>query len=180
VKRVKVVGNSGTGKTTFARKLAAQLGVPHRELDEVFWGKNWVMREPEEAHQILNDWFTTAANDGWVIDGNWNNRLGDFLEHAPGGGPDAIVWLDYSRAVLMCRLIRRTLGRMVSRRELWNGNTERFSNLFSRDPQVNILRWAWTEHHNYRRQYKKLATTDSRYVRLKSPKEANRWLRNAG
>jgi len=180
VKRVKVVGNSGSGKTTFARQLAGRLGVPHRELDEVFWGENWTMRETGHVHQLLTNWFRHEAANGWVIDGNWNNRLGDFLENAPGGGPDAIVWLDYPRSVIMWRLIRRTLGRVISRKAIWNGNKERISNLFSRDLQLNILRWAWTEHYAYRQQYEKLSAADSRFIRLETPRETKRWLNSLG
>lgn len=41
MRRVSVVGNSGSGKTTFAAQLAARLGVPHVEFDAIYWGPNW-------------------------------------------------------------------------------------------------------------------------------------------
>lgn len=40
-RRIAVVGASGSGKTTFARRLAERLGIPHIELDAIHWGPDW-------------------------------------------------------------------------------------------------------------------------------------------
>ncbi len=39
--RVSVVGGSGAGKTTFARKLAHAIGGTHIELDAINWQAGW-------------------------------------------------------------------------------------------------------------------------------------------
>lgn len=39
--RIVVVGTSGAGKTTIACQIAARLGLPHVELDELHWDANW-------------------------------------------------------------------------------------------------------------------------------------------
>ena len=171
MRRVRVVGDSGSGKTTFARTLASQMGVPHRELDEVFWGPNWQFRDTDEALADLQAWLDGTGADGWVLDGNWNSRLGTLLDDA-----DTIIWLDYSRIVIMTRIIRRTLGRVLSRRAYWHGNRERVSNLFSRDPEKNIIVWAWTSYSRYRQQYGDLAARDPRVIRLATPRQARQWL----
>lgn len=41
MRRVAVVGNSGSGKSTFAAELARRLGVPWVELDAVFHQPGW-------------------------------------------------------------------------------------------------------------------------------------------
>lgn len=35
--KINVVGTSGSGKSTFSRRLAAQLAIPYIEMDALFW-----------------------------------------------------------------------------------------------------------------------------------------------
>lgn len=171
LRRVRVVGNSGAGKTTFARELARRLGVPHRELDEVFWGPGWVKKDPEVARALLRE-FLDAAPGGWVVDGNWTSARQGLADDV-----DAVVWLDYPRRVVMPRVVRRTLARAVLRRPVYHGNTESLRSFLRRDPEQNIVLWAWTQHEAYRRQYLALAASGTvPVVRLRSPRAAARWL----
>jgi adenylate kinase family enzyme len=170
-RRIRVVGTSGSGKTTFARAVARRLGVPYRELDEVFWGPGWQMKEPEEGRALLRD-FLAASDDGWVLDGNWNGAR-DGL----GDDADVVLWLDYPRRVVMSRVVRRTLGRALLRRRLWHGNRERLGTLLRRDPEENIVVWAWTSHAANRERYTREAALGAvPVVRLRSPRAARRWL----
>ena len=170
MRRARVVGTSGSGKTTFARRLAAILGVPHLELDAVFWDAGWTFRDLPAAHAAI-DAFVAEA-DGWVVDGNWTTRLASRLADA-----DTIVWLDYPRRVVMSRILRRTVGRGLRRTELWHGNREDLRNLLRLDPERNVVRWAWTSHAPNRERYAALQR-ESRVpvVRLRTPREADRWL----
>jgi adenylate kinase family enzyme len=170
-RRVRVVGNSGAGKTTFARALADRLGVPHRELDEVFWGPGWVHKDPEVGRDILRE-FLAASPGGWVVDGNWDTARGGLADDV-----DVLVWLDYPRWIVMVRLVRRTLVRGALRRELWHGNREDLRSLVRREPDQNILLWSWTQHSAYREQYRRVAAAATvPVVRLASPRAARRWL----
>jgi hypothetical protein len=57
---------------------------------------------------------------------------------------DTVVWLRHSRSVVMRRLVRRSIQRVRSREPLWNGNTERLSDLLDvRDPE-HLIRWSWS------------------------------------
>ena len=53
----------------------------------------------------------------------------------------------------MARTIRRTLRRTLTREELWNGNREPLSNLWSLNPEKSIIAWTATRHGVYRRRY---------------------------
>ena len=171
-RRIKVVGNSGAGKTTLARLAAARLGVPHLELDEAFWGPGWQQVEAADGRAAVERFLTGRdAADGWVVDGNWNSRLGDSLP------VELVVWLDYPRRVVMPRVVRRTLVRAALRRELWHGNRERWGSLLRREPEENIVLWAWTQHDAYRDRYLGLMAEGTvPVVRLSSPRAARRWL----
>jgi len=168
---VRVIGDSGAGKTTFAAQAADRLGLPHVELDEVFWSSGWRNRPVPEALRLLSDLLDGPGADGWVVDGNWR-QANDLLD-----GADVIVWLDFSRAVVMRRVIWRTVSRGITRRPLWHGNRERLSNIFRRDPDRNIIVWAWQSHAKYRRRYGDWAAADPRVLRLATPSQARRWLR---
>jgi adenylate kinase family enzyme len=174
-RRIHVVGCSGAGKTTFARELAARLGVPHGELDWFFWDANWTHRDAGAARALLADFLAGDGANGWVVDGNWISKIGNTLDEA-----DTIVWLDFPLRLVMARVIRRTLLRGLTRRELWHGNRERLGNIFSRVPEQNIILWAWQTHGKNRERYGLLAGSDSRVVRLATPRAARRWLESCG
>jgi adenylate kinase family enzyme len=173
VHRVSVVGNSGSGKSAFADALASRLGVPHVELDSIFHQPRWTPLPPEEFRRQVGE---VAATDGWVIDGNYSAVRDLIWQRA-----DTVVWLDLSRSVVMWRVVSRTLLRLVLRRELWNGNREPWSNLFSWDPMRSIIAWSWTQHSRYHRQYLAAASDQAwrhlRFVQLRKRKEVQTFLR---
>ncbi|KQR10947.1 toxin [Cellulomonas sp. Leaf334] len=171
LRRVRVVGTTGSGKTTFARRLAAVLDVPHLELDEVFWDAGWTKRDPAEARALIEA-FVSAADRGWVTDGNWTAGTDGVLTDV-----DAFVWLDYPRRIVMSRVVRRTLRRGLLRTELWHGNRENLRNVLRADPDQNVVLWSWSSHARNRVRYGTLATeSPTPVIRLRSPREANRWL----
>ena len=93
---------------------------------------------------------------------------------------DTILWLDFSRARVMSRLVPRTLRRLFLRQELWNGNKEPWSNLYSLDPEKNVMVWSWTRHETNRRRYE-AAERDPRlahlrFVRLRSDRQVSDFL----
>ena len=171
MRRVAVVGTTGSGKTTFARALAARLGVPHVELDALHWGPNWTARADFRERVAA----ATAA-DGWVTDGNYAPARDIVLSRA-----DTVVWLDLPLGVIFPRLIRRTVSRLVGREALFNGNREPILGLF--DPEGPVI-WALRTHGRRRREYEALfATPEMLHLdvhRIRSESEANAWLRAVG
>ncbi len=172
MRRVSVVGTSGSGKTTLARELASRLAVPHVEIDALYHRPNWThVHDAELARQVGE----AVTGEAWVIDGNYSR-----VRSIVWGAADTIVWLDYPKWLVMSRMIRRTLGRVFTRRELWHGNRERWRNLLDPNPEENIILWAWTTHGRYRRRYHEAFSSsewaDKRLVRLRSPAGARRFL----
>jgi len=67
--KVVVFGNSGSGKSTYARTLAARMGLAHLDLDSIVWepGKVAVQRLPEPVTASLQAFID--SNSAWVIEG---------------------------------------------------------------------------------------------------------------
>ena len=61
MRRVSVVGNAGSGKTTVGRDIAGRLGVAFVELDAVFHQPGWRPTPPEEFRRRVE---AIVAGDG--------------------------------------------------------------------------------------------------------------------
>ena len=134
--RVSVVGQSGSGKSTFARRLSARLALPCMELDGVYHQEGW---SPLSAESFRNQTYTfVTEHPSWVVDGNYG-----IVRPVVWSEATHVVWLDMPRLVFMRRLAARSLKRITFREELWNGNREGLRNLLSKDSAENVLLHAW-------------------------------------
>lgn len=81
--RVVIHGNSATGKSTLAKKLAQTLQVPVIHLDEIHWKPNWMESSSEEMIEALSRIFEEAdkSNTGWVLDGNYETKTKRLVDH---------------------------------------------------------------------------------------------------
>ena len=70
--RINVLGTSGSGKSTFSKKLADKLNVPYVQLDELFWKPNWTESSDEELFPKLEK---AVSSDEWVLDGNYTRTI---------------------------------------------------------------------------------------------------------
>ena len=63
--RISVVGTTGSGKTTLARALSAQLGLPYIEMDALNWQAGWrdlSRNDPDEFVRRVTLAVAAAAN----------------------------------------------------------------------------------------------------------------------
>ena len=156
----------------FAQELARRLGLTYIELDALHHGPNWSEPTAEEFRARVRHAMDESP-DGWVIDGNYDSKLGDLIVDEA----DTIVWLDLPLSVKWPRVWRRTTHRITNEVVLWNGNRETWRGAFaSRD---SIFVWVFRSHVRHRRQWPKRFEGDSRLVRLRSDDEAQRWLETA-
>jgi adenylate kinase family enzyme len=170
MQRVAVVGTTGSGKTRFARRLAEILGAEHVELDALFWGEDWIERPLAVFQQSATE---ATSGQKWVIDGNYAA-----VRPAVWGRADTLVWLDYSFGLVVFRLLRRTLYRVFTREELFSGNRESVATAFM--SRNSLFLWAWQTHWSRRARYPlEFANPEYRHlrvVRVRSPREAERFL----
>ena len=170
--RVSVVGSSGSGKTTFGRRLATRLGIRFVELDAIFHQPGWTPLPDEEFRARVQE---VVAGDAWVVDGNYEVVRPVVLDRAT-----TVVWLDYRRTRTMPRVVRRSLARAVTRAELWNGNREDVRTWI--DP-THPIRWSWSQHRRKRAEYAERFGRPPyqrlEVLRFRTPRAARKWLRTA-
>jgi adenylate kinase family enzyme len=164
--RVVVAGTSGSGKTTWAGRIAEQLGVPHVEIDALFHGPGWVPRP-----SFLADVRAFSAQPAWVTEWQYSEARPLLLERA-----DLLVWLDLPRRTVMRQVLLRTLTRRWRRQPLWSGNIEPPLWTIATD-QDHIVRWAWSTHPTTARRVRAAAVQrpDLPVVHLRSNAEAGAW-----
>ena len=172
MRRVSVIGSSGAGKSTISEQIARAIGGEHIELDAHFHQPNWRPTPTEEFRARIAE---RLHAERWVVDGNYFAKVQDLVWSAA----DTIVWIDFPRRRILPRLLRRMLRRMWSGEELWNGNRERFRNLFDPRPEENVVLWMLTTHRQKRRRYEAAFDDPSWSAlarhRLRTPEEVQRF-----
>jgi adenylate kinase family enzyme len=170
--RINVVGTSGSGKTTFSRKLAATLGIPAIELDRLYWEANWTQPNDDVFFERIAK-ALDAPN--WVLDGNYDRTVPVKWRNVT-----TVIWLDYSFARTFAQSIRRAVGRAMTQEELWpgTGNRESFRQTFL--SKQSVLLWMIKTHGKMRRRYQRVMNDPQfaalHFIRLQSPREARLFL----
>lgn len=153
-----------------ARALSSRLGLSFLELDALFHQPDW---QPKPDPDFRAEVAAFITGDRWVVDGNYTSHG---VAEMVWPRADTVVWLDPSRRVVMWRVILRTLRRVTTREELWNGNRERWANLYSPKAEENIIVWAWTRFRHTREKYEAMLIDDTwahlTVIRLRTTRES--------
>jgi adenylate kinase family enzyme len=165
--RIVVNGGPGAGKSTVARAIATQLGLPYTEIDSLYHGPGWSPRET-----FVDEVRAIAAGERWVSEWQYDATRPILLDRC-----DLMVWLDLPRFVTTWRVTRRTLRRRLRREQLWNGNREGPLWRILTDPE-HIIRWAWKVHPRAAERVGEVLRGRPRLpvVRLRNSAEIGRWL----
>ncbi len=127
--KILVIGSGGSGKTTFARRLAARTGLPLIHLDALYWRPGWDPTPPAQWQARVEE---LLRREAWIMDGNYGGTLSMRLAAC-----DAVVFLDIPRLVCLWRVLRRQLQHGgQNRAELPAGCPERLS--------WEFVKWIWT------------------------------------
>lgn len=169
--KILVIGSSGAGKTTLAKKLSAMLALPHTELDAVHHQKNWQPLDDAAFKAQVN---TITDGEKWILCGNYFTKSGGVKLW---GKADTVIWCDYPFPLVFSRLMRRTLKRTITKEKLWNDNTESFVvNFFSKE---SVLLWMIHEWKEQQQRYGTLfekGLKGVRLVRLRNAKDTTVFL----
>ena len=96
--RTIIIGNSGSGKTWLAKRLADKAAVSVMHLDEVFWlpGGFSVKRDPTDVSRLID---SKKDETVWIVEGVYGDLASQFLPSAL-----TLVWLDVPWPVCKHRL----------------------------------------------------------------------------
>lgn len=168
--RYLVVGTSGAGKSTFAKKLAAKKRCPCIELDSHYWGADWQAVPPEQFKRSV---VQATQGECWVADGNYSAVRDVLWSRATH-----VVWLNYGRLTVFSRLLWRTLSRGITRTRLSHGNRESLRMAFcSKD---SILLWSLSTYQKNQAKFSALRGHDEfahlQWTEITKPSQASTFL----
>ena len=170
MRRVVVIGTTGSGKSRLADRLGERTGLRVIELDALNWGPGW---QPAPL-ELLRHRVERETRDGdWIVVGNY-----DSVRDLTWRAADTLVWLDLPFRLVIWRLFWRTLRRSVTKENLWgSGNTESlFRSFFTRQ---SILLYAMKTHRRNRHRFAidcEFLGKEKTVVRLRSAREVERFL----
>lgn len=131
MQRVMVMGSSGSGKSTFARRLSNLTGLPFVSLDALYWQPGW---QPSELEAFGLKAREAANGPGWVMDGNYIRFGAGELRRQLA---DTVIWFDLPRYVCMTGIMKRIIGSYGQvRPEMAPGCPERID--------LEFIRYVWT------------------------------------
>ena len=170
-RRIHVLGNAGSGKSTVGARLAAVLDAAFVELDALNWEPGWVAVHDTDPQELDRRFRAATSGERWVVAGSYTSHSQRcFWERL-----ETVVWLDLPMPLLLWRVLRRTWQRTRSRELLWGTNYERFWPQFMIWRQDSLLTWLVTQHARRRRHMLTLQTdprwSHIRFVRLTSARE---------
>lgn len=100
--RILVFGNSGSGKSTYAKSLACRNSSPHLDLDTIIWepGQIAVARSAADVNRLLLAFIGRYSD--WIIEGCYGEVIGAAALHC-----DELVFLNPGLKNCLANNIRR-------------------------------------------------------------------------
>lgn len=173
MKFINIIGTTGSGKSTLARQLAQKQQLQYIELDNLLWLDDW----QESSNAALLTKLKTAVEDaetGWVLDGLYTRTTQMMMEKV-----DTVIWLDYAFHINLYRLTKRTFGRVICRKKLWedSNNRESLKLMLSKE---SIFIWLIKSYPKNRKKYLALMQNPDyqhiRFIRLTTPAQTRHFL----
>lgn len=171
MRRIVILGPTGSGKTTFGKRLSALTGIPATDLDDIFWLPDWKQRTTEEFYRLAEG---ATQGESWIITGNYSKIRGAIWPKA-----DTFIWIDYPFLLVLWQLLRRSVMRVVDKRPVCNGNFETWRGLFL--SKNSLILWLFQSYWRRGREYAEIFEAgrnapDVAYIRLRSRKETEAFL----
>lgn len=100
-KKILIIGNGGSGKTSLAVKLSSLLKYPVLHLDSIYWVDGWKKNSLEDFEKITHQFM---QSNSWIIEGTPMHDIQFRIKQA-----DLVIFLDIKRAICILRLLKRSI-----------------------------------------------------------------------
>lgn len=161
VKRVSIIGISGSGKSILSRDLGRRMGLPVFHMDTWFWTRKW--QEVPEIEYLAKH-RALIEQDQWIVEGYVDTAMAHRLERS-----DLIIFLDYPGWFCALRVIKRwVLHRNKSRPELPEESKEELRYAF--------LKKVWQREERGAIMEALKVASPSKVLRFRSPRQLGAYL----
>lgn len=100
-KKILILGNGASGKTTLAKTLSTHLNIPLLHLDSVYWINGWKHNDRSFFSKSVNNFLN---KEKWVIEGTPMFEIEKRISAA-----DTIIFLDFKPITCLKRALTRSL-----------------------------------------------------------------------
>ena len=167
MKRILIIGNAGSGKTTFAKKLAEKTGLPLIHLDRLYWCGNWEHLSRDEFDDILQKELEKPA---WIIDGNFNRTLPHRLKYC-----DTVFYFNLPTITCLFGITKRIINNYGKTRYDMGGNCPEYFDKQKFSLYQSVISFK-KQHHN---KYSNILSSanEANVITFKSRREAELYLK---
>lgn len=166
MKRILIIGNAGSGKTTFAKALAEKTQLPLIHLDKLFWCGEWEHLSRDEFDTILQK---ELEKTEWIIDGNFGRTIPHRLKYC-----DTVFYFDLPTITCLWGSTVRVIKNYGKTRDDMGGYCPEY---FDKQ-KVSLYKAIFSFNRTHRKKYRKLLGEQKNInvVIFKSRKQATCYL----
>ena len=166
MQRILIIGNAGSGKTTFSKQLSKKLDLPLIHLDQLYWRDTWNHLGREEFDAVLQ---AQLEKPQWIIDGNFNRTICHRLQYC-----DTVFFFDLPVWTCLAGITKRTLANYGKTRADMGGDcVERFDR-----QKLSLYRNVLTFSKQHRQDYYELLShaPHTQVIVFRNRRQANNYL----
>jgi adenylate kinase family enzyme len=115
MKRIHIVGNTGSGKSTISKHLAESLSIPHYQMDDIYFEKKYSVERPHDQKVEMAK--EISLSNAWISEGVQMNFTQDLFRSA-----DIVFHVSTNKYICLYRIIKRHIQDLMKGKwYVWDG-----------------------------------------------------------